>query len=81
MYKEDELHSIKAIYAQTISTLAKNSKLRQRVAATAIVYFKRFFARNAVRDHDPRLIAPVSLVCQSILAVRRICLALLQSDF
>ncbi|KAI0559154.1 Cyclin [Gracilaria domingensis] len=39
----------------------KKSKTTLRVAATAIVYYRRFFARNAVRDHDPRLIAPVAL--------------------
>lgn len=67
LFKEEEVNSIKVIYSQTIGTLAKNSKLRQRVAATAIVYFKRFFLRNAIRDHDPRLIAPVALVsCSSI---------------
>lgn len=60
-FRDDEPNSIKIIYSQAISTLAEKSKLRQRVAATAIVYFRRFFARNAVRDHDPRLIAPVAL--------------------
>lgn len=67
LFKEEEVNNIKVIYSQTIGTLAKNSKLRQRVAATAIVYFKRFFLRNAIRDHDPRLIAPVALVsCSSL---------------
>lgn len=61
-FREDELNSIKVIYSQIISQLAEKSKLRQRVAATAIVYFRRFFARNSVREHDPRLIAPVALV-------------------
>ncbi|CAN8070348.1 unnamed protein product [Agarophyton chilense] len=60
-FKEEEQNSIKVIYSQIISALAMNSNLRQRVAATAIVYYRRFFARNAVRDHDPRLIAPVAL--------------------
>lgn len=61
LFREEELNSIKIIYSQLISTLAEKSELRQRVAATAIVYFRRFFARNAFRDHDPRLIAPVAL--------------------
>lgn len=61
-FGDEELNSIKVIYSQVISTLAEKSKLRQRVAATAIVYFRRFFARNSVREHDPRLIAPVALV-------------------
>ena len=62
LFSEEELHRIKVIYTLTISALAKKANLRQRVAATAIVYFKRFYVRNSVRDHDPRLIAPVSLV-------------------
>ena len=61
-FKDEDLTLIKTVYSHIISTLARNSKLRQRVAATAIVYFKRFYARNAVVDHDPRLIAPVALV-------------------
>lgn len=69
LFKEDELVSIMTTYSQIIATLAKNSKQRQRVAATAIVYFKRFFARNAIRDHDPRLIAPVALVSRHTLAL------------
>lgn len=60
-FQADELNSLKVYYSQIISTLAEKSKLRQRVAATAIVYFRRFFARNSIREHDPRLIAPVAL--------------------
>lgn len=73
LFKEDEINTIKSIYSQTITTLAKNSKLRQRVAATAIVYFKRFFLRNAIRDHDPRLIAPVALVSLPLLYISARC--------
>ncbi len=55
------MQRIKVSYTQMISTLALKSGLRQRVAATAIVYFKRFYVRHSLKDHDPRLIAPVSL--------------------
>lgn len=75
LFKEDEINTIKSIYSQKITTLAKNSKLRQRVAATAIVYFKRFFLRNAIRDHDPRLIAPVALVRFASLRTAMYCTA------
>lgn len=65
LFREDDPNVVKVIYSQLISTLAEKCKLRQRVAATAIVYFRRFFAKNALRDHDPRLIAPVALVSRT----------------
>uniref|UniRef100_A0A7S1XES2 Cyclin-like domain-containing protein n=2 Tax=Compsopogon caeruleus TaxID=31354 RepID=A0A7S1XES2_9RHOD len=61
LFSVDELVRIRVGFAQFISTLAKKSNLRQRVVATACVYFKRFYLRNAYRDHDPRLIAPAAL--------------------
>lgn len=61
LFSEEEVVRIKVSYTQMISTLALKSGLRQRVAATAIVYFKRFYVRNSLKEHDPRLIAPVSL--------------------
>ena len=61
IFSEDQLNRIRVCYAQLISSLAKKSNLRQRVAATAIVYFKRFYLRNTYKEHDPRLIAPSAL--------------------
>jgi cyclin-C len=58
---EDEVNRIKVMYCRVISDLAVKSSLRQRVAATAMVYFKRFYVRNCIKDHDPRLIALVAL--------------------
>lgn len=58
---EEEVARLKVMYCRVISELAVKSGLRQRVSATAAVYFKRFFIRNCIKDHDPRLIAPVAL--------------------
>lgn len=61
LLNEEEVARVKILYCRVISELAVKSSLRQRVAATATVYFKRFFVRNCIKDHDPRLIAPVAL--------------------
>lgn len=61
LFAREEVERIKVTYSRVISELASQSNLRQRVAATAIVYFKRFFVRRCMKDHDPRLIAPVAL--------------------
>lgn len=58
---EEDVARVKIMYCRLISELAVKSGLRQRVSATAAVYFKRFFIRNCIKDHDPRLIAPVAL--------------------
>lgn len=36
--------------------------LRQQVIATATVYFKRFYARNSLKNIDPLLLAPTCLL-------------------
>jgi cyclin-C len=61
VFSLDEVKRTKVIFCRVISELAVKSGLRQRVAATAIVYFKRFYVRFCLTDHDPRLIAPVAL--------------------
>jgi len=61
LFSEEQLMRIRVCYAQFLTALAKKSNLRQRVAATAAVYFKRFYLRNAYKEHDPRLIAPAAL--------------------
>eukprot|EP00189_Rhodosorus_marinus_P004534 CAMPEP_0113958140 /NCGR_PEP_ID=MMETSP0011_2-20120614/3194_1 /TAXON_ID=101924 /ORGANISM="Rhodosorus marinus" /LENGTH=296 /DNA_ID=CAMNT_0000968849 /DNA_START=185 /DNA_END=1075 /DNA_ORIENTATION=+ /assembly_acc=CAM_ASM_000156 len=60
-FTEEELISLQVYFAQFISTLARKAGLRQRVAATATVYYKRFYMRSGFVDHDPRLVAPVAL--------------------
>ncbi len=44
-----------------IQKLGKLLKLKQRVIATAIVFFKRFYLKSSFVDFDPRLIAPTTL--------------------
>jgi len=44
-----------------MEVLGRQLKLHQKVIATAIVYFKRFFVRNSFVDHDPRLVIPTCL--------------------
>lgn len=61
LFSREEVERIKLMYCRVISELASQSNLRQRVAATAVVYFKRFFLKRCIKDHDPRLIAPVAL--------------------
>lgn len=60
-FSADEVSALKVVYSQVITVLSEKCKLRQRVAATAIVYLRRFYARQLVREYDPRLIAPVCL--------------------
>lgn len=58
---EDEIARAKVLYCRLVCELAAKAGLRQRVAATACVYFKRFYIRHCFKDHDPRLIAPTAL--------------------
>lgn len=41
--------------------LANSSRLRLHVAATSVVYFRRFYAGSSFSAHDPRIIAPACL--------------------
>lgn len=66
LFTEKELVKMQMSYVQMISALARKTGLRQRVAATATMYFKRFYLRCGFIDHDPRLIAPVALVSASL---------------
>lgn len=40
-----------------IQKLCKRLSLRQKVIATAIVYFRRFYLRNSYCETDPALVA------------------------
>lgn len=57
----DQIQQIKAFFVEVISTVCKTCKLRQRVAATAAVYLRRFYLRSPLHRHDPWLIAPACL--------------------
>jgi hypothetical protein len=45
-------------FAIVLQFLGQHMKVRQQVIATAIVYFKRFYTRNAFSLCDPLLVAP-----------------------
>lgn len=48
-----------------MQVLGEQLKLRQQVIATAIVYFKRFYARNSFKCVDPLLLAPTAIFLAS----------------
>jgi len=51
-----EIQKLKIFYISLAQTLGKELALRQQVIATAIVYFKRFYTRNAFRSFDGVLV-------------------------
>lgn len=63
----EHIEQLNAYFAASISELAKYCKLRQRVAATAIIYFKRVYLCNNFCRLDPRLVhvACLYLACKS----------------
>ncbi|KAH3745889.1 Cyclin family protein [Pelomyxa schiedti] len=62
---ERELLSLDIFFATYIKDVAKRVALRQRVVATAIVFFKRFFLQNSFASFDPWLVAPTCLYLAS----------------
>nr|ACO14685.1 Cyclin-C [Caligus clemensi] len=62
---EDEYQKIIIFYASFIQTLGERLKLRQRVIATATVFFKRFYSQNSLKCIDPLLLAPTSVFLAS----------------
>jgi cyclin C len=48
-----------------MQSLGESLKLRQQVISTAIVYFKRFYARNSLKCVDPLLLAPTAIFLAS----------------
>eukprot|EP00192_Tetraselmis_astigmatica_P021767 CAMPEP_0117694012 /NCGR_PEP_ID=MMETSP0804-20121206/27205_1 /TAXON_ID=1074897 /ORGANISM="Tetraselmis astigmatica, Strain CCMP880" /LENGTH=270 /DNA_ID=CAMNT_0005507641 /DNA_START=187 /DNA_END=999 /DNA_ORIENTATION=- len=67
---DDQIRDIKNFHVHLIVDVARNSNLRQRVSATASVYFRRFYSRNSFSEHDPRL---VSLACLFLAAKAEEC--------
>eukprot|EP00899_Mesostigma_viride_P019080 jgi/Mesvir1/27173/Mv20833-RA.1 len=57
----DDIKKLKVHHSNYIRELAVATKARQRVVATAITYFRRFYLRHAFVDYDPRLVAPACL--------------------
>jgi cyclin C len=50
-------YSIILISFVAISKLGRKLRMRQRVIATAIIYFKRFYLKNNYSDTDPLFVA------------------------
>jgi len=62
---EEEYTKIFIFFANFIQVLGEQHKLRQQVIATATVYFKRFYARNSLKNIDPFLLAPTCIFLSS----------------
>eukprot|EP00741_Cyanophora_paradoxa_P006416 tig00001001_g6218.t1 len=62
---ESEIRKLHMHFATLIQAAGKLLKLRQRLIATAMVYFKRFYIKNSLLSYDPRLIAATSLYVAS----------------
>ncbi|KAJ7539413.1 hypothetical protein O6H91_11G091400 [Diphasiastrum complanatum] len=56
---------IKVHLSNYIRKLAQHAKVRQRVVATAIAYFRRIYTRKSFSEYDPRLVAPTCLYLAS----------------
>ena len=62
---EDEYQKLFIFFSNLIQVLGEQLKLRQQVIATATVYFKRFYARNSLKNIDPLLLAPTCIFLAS----------------
>ncbi|KAM7359352.1 cyclin C [Cochliomyia hominivorax] len=62
---EEEYQKVFIFFANVIQVLGEQLKLRQQVIATATVYFKRFYARNSLKNIDPLLLAPTCILLAS----------------
>eukprot|EP00898_Chlorokybus_atmophyticus_P003219 jgi/Chlat1/3899/Chrsp26S04018 len=60
-----EVRKVKIHHADYITKLAMQCKLRQRVVATAIIYYRRLYTKHAFVEYDPRLSAPACLYLAS----------------
>mmetsp|Transcript_23258 Transcript_23258/g.72731 ORF Transcript_23258/g.72731 Transcript_23258/m.72731 type:complete len:138 (-) Transcript_23258:440-853(-) len=62
----EEVQAIKSHFTLFIADIAKQCRpARQRVVATAVVYFRRLYVRRSFSDYDPRLAAPACLYLAS----------------
>ncbi|KAK1295182.1 Cyclin-C1-1 [Acorus calamus] len=57
----EEFRLVKIHMTNYIWKLAHHVKVRQRVIATAVAYFRRVYARKSMTEYDPRLVAPTCL--------------------
>jgi len=62
---EEDYQKVTIFFANLIQALGEQLKVRQQVIATATVFFKRFYARNALQSIDPLLMAPTAVFLAS----------------
>ncbi|XP_073117272.1 cyclin-C1-1 isoform X4 [Elaeis guineensis] len=62
---QEEFRLIKIHMTFYILKLAQQVKVRQRVIATAVTYFRRVYTRKSMTEYDPRLVAPTCLYLAS----------------
>ncbi|CAA6664094.1 unnamed protein product [Spirodela intermedia] len=61
----EDFKLIKIHMTNYIWKLAQLIKVRQRVIATAVTYFRRVYTRKSMSEYDPRLLAPTCLYLAS----------------
>ncbi|ONK73759.1 uncharacterized protein A4U43_C04F34980 [Asparagus officinalis] len=61
----EEFKLIKIHMTNHIWRVAQQVKVRQRVIATAVTYFRRVYTRKSMTEYDPRLVAPTCLYLAS----------------
>lgn len=61
----EEFKLIKIHMTNHIWRLAQQVKVRQRVIATAVTYFRRVYTRKSLTEYDPRFVAPTCLYLAS----------------
>ncbi|KAL6066501.1 RNA polymerase II holoenzyme cyclin-like subunit [Balamuthia mandrillaris] len=57
----EEITKARIYYSDVLQLLGKKIALRQRVIASATIFFRRFYIFNSFSEFDPRLIAPTCL--------------------
>ncbi|KAL5200857.1 hypothetical protein ABZP36_035211 [Zizania latifolia] len=62
---KEEFRLVKIHMSFHIWRLAQLVKVRQRVIATAVTYFRRVYTRKSMTEYDPRLVAPTCLYLAS----------------
>ncbi|GAB5366483.1 hypothetical protein AAMO2058_001147300 [Amorphochlora amoebiformis] len=56
-----EVKQLRMYFVELLHIFGRKLKLRQRVIATSVVYFKRFYVTRSFGEYDPRICAPTML--------------------
>jgi cyclin C len=64
-FTPEDVKLIKIQFSSYIKSLGGHAKVRQRVIATAIAYFRRVYTRKSFSEYDPYLVAPTCLYLAS----------------